>query len=342
MSDYSVFEAGDVRLQSGLTYRAAKLAYKTYGSLAPDKSNAIVYPTSFSAQHYDLEWLIKPGGILDPTKYFVIIPNMFGNGLSSSPSNTPAPFDRGRYPHFTFHDNVAVQKRLLSEVFGVERIALVYGWSMGGMQAYHWASMYPEAVERIAVVCGAARCAQHNFVFLEGVKAALTADPHWNGAWFEAQPVRGIRAMGRIYAGWALSQTWYRRELWKSIGHASLEDFLVSVWEGNFMRRDAANMLAHIWTWQHGDISANETYRGDLTRALADIRARVLLMPGETDLYFTVADSEAELAHLAHGTLRPIPSVWGHRAGNPNLQPEDEAFIRDEVGALLASNASKR
>ncbi len=335
MSDYSVFEAGDVRLQSGATYRGAKLAYKTYGALAPDKSNVIVYPTSFCAQHYDIEWLVKSGGILDPEKYFIVLPNMFGNGLSSSPSNTPAPFDRGRYPHFTLHDNVAVQRRLLTEVFGIERVALVYGWSMGAMQAYHWAAMYPDAVERIAVVCGAARCAPHNFVFLEGVKAALTADPHWNGAWFEAHPVRGIRAMGRIYAGWALSQAFYLREVWKSIGHSSLEDFLVSAWEGNFMRRDASNMLAHIWTWQHGDIAAGESHRGDFAAALRAIRAQVLLMPGETDLYFTVADNEAELAHLERGTLRPIPSLWGHRAGNPNLQPEDEAFIKREVRALL-------
>ena len=58
MSDYSVFEAGDVVLQSGLTYRSARLAYKTFGTLNAAKSNVIVYPTSFGAQHPDLEWQI--------------------------------------------------------------------------------------------------------------------------------------------------------------------------------------------------------------------------------------------------------------------------------------------
>jgi len=96
MLDYQIFEAGDVVLQSGLTYRRARLAYKTYGALGTEKSNVIVYPTSYGAQHYDLEWAIGEGRALDPSKYFIIIPNMFGNGLSSSPSNTPVPFDRAR------------------------------------------------------------------------------------------------------------------------------------------------------------------------------------------------------------------------------------------------------
>ena len=99
----------------------------------------ILHPTSYGAQHYDLEWAIGEGKALDPSKYFIIIPNMFGNGLSSSPSNTPAPFDRSRYPHFTMTDNVRVQQRLLQEVFGIDRLKLVYGFSMGAQQAFHWA-----------------------------------------------------------------------------------------------------------------------------------------------------------------------------------------------------------
>ena len=81
MSDYRIFEAGDVVLQSGLTYRGARLAYKTHGTLNTARSNVIVYPTSYGARHPDLEWLIAPGKPLDPTKYFIIIVNKFGNGL---------------------------------------------------------------------------------------------------------------------------------------------------------------------------------------------------------------------------------------------------------------------
>ncbi len=336
MSDYQIFEAGDVVLQSGLTYRGARLAYKTYGSLNADKSNVIVHPTSYGAQHYDLEWAIRPGKPLDPTKYFIVIVNKFGNGLSSSPSNTPPPYDRGRWPNFTMADNVRVQQRLLAEVLGVERVKLVYGFSMGAQQAFHWAALFPERVEKIAAICGSAKTSPHNFVFLEGVKAALTADPLWQDGWFATQPVRGFQAMGRVYAGWGLSQAFYREEVWRTIGFSSLEDFLVGSWEMNFRRRDANDLLAMLWAWQHADISANELYGGEIDKALAAITADAMVMPCETDLYFTVEDSRREVARMARAELRPIPSIWGHRAGNPALNPEDARFIDDAVIELLA------
>jgi homoserine O-acetyltransferase len=336
MGDYQIFEAGDVVLQSGLTCRGARLAYKTYGTLSPARDNVIVHPTSYGAQHYDLEWAIGAGRALDPAKYFIVIPNMFGNGLSSSPSNTPPPFDRGRYPHFTMTDNVRVQQRLLAEVFGIERVRLVYGFSMGAQQAFHWAALFPDRVERILPICGSARTSPHNWVFLEGVKAALIADPAWQDGWFAIQPLRGFQAFCRVYAGWGLSQAFYREEVWRTIGYSSLEDFLVASWEANFRRRDANDLLAMLWTWQHADISANELYDGDLPRALAAITADAIVMPCETDLYFTVEDNRREVAQMPRAELRPIPSIWGHRAGNPALNPADAEFIAAAARELLA------
>ncbi len=125
MADHEVFELGDLELQGGMTLKRARIAYKTYGSLNPDKSNVILYPTSYGAQHGDSEWLIGADLVLDPTRYFIVIPNMFGNGLSSSPSNTPMPYDKGRFPSVTLTDNVRAQRRLLGEALGIERIAAI-------------------------------------------------------------------------------------------------------------------------------------------------------------------------------------------------------------------------
>jgi homoserine O-acetyltransferase len=337
MPDYSIFDAGDVVLQSGRTFPSMRIAYKTYGTLAPDRGNVIVSPTSFAAQHYDTEWLIRPDGILDSSRDFVIVPNLFGNGLSSSPSNTPWPLTGNRYPDVTYHDAVRVQQRLLAEVFGIQRVKMVYGWSMGGMQAFHWAVAFPELVERIAVVCGSSRCAPHNAVFIEGVRAALQADPTFIDGAFTGRPVRGFRAMGRIYAGWALSQTFYREQAWRSLGFSSQEDFLVRSWEHTFSRRDPSDLLAQLWTWQHGDISAHADFNGNLAAALRSIRAKVLLMPGDHDLYFQVEDNRLDLAHLRDAELRPIPSIWGHRAGNPMANPVDAAFIAAAVREFLVA-----
>jgi homoserine O-acetyltransferase len=224
----------------------------------------------------------------------------------------------------------------MREVFGVERVALVYGWSMGAQQAYHWAALAGGDVRRIVVNCGSARTSPHNIVFLEGVKAALTADPNWTGDHFAARPERGLRAMGRIYAGWALSQTFYRQELWRQGGYGSLEDFLVGSWEGNFLRRNADDLLCQLWTWQNADIARHERFGGDLRAALGAIEAEVLLMPSATDLYFQTEDNRLELPHLRRASLREIPSVWGHRAGNPRDNAVDAAFIDAAVKELLA------
>jgi homoserine O-acetyltransferase len=320
MTKEGIWSADHVRLQRGGTLKQARIVWKTYGTLSPKRDNVILYPTSYGAHHTDIEWLVDVRRCLDPSRYFIVIPNMLTNGLSSSPSNTPD------FPEVTTYDNVMLQRQMLVELFGIDRLKLVYGWSMGAQQAYHWGALFGEAVERIVVNCGSAKTAPHNFVFLEGIRTTLQA---------AATPQQGLRAMGRIYAGWALSQTFYRREMWRGLGFASLEDFLVRSWEANFLRRDMRDLLAQLWTWQHGDISANDLYRGDLQMALAGIKAKVLLMPSATDLYFQTDDNREELPYLKYGKLVEIPSVWGHRAGNPRDNPEDAAFIDAQVEALL-------
>jgi homoserine O-acetyltransferase len=325
------FALGDLALQSGAVLRDARLAWKSYGTLSPARDNVIVYPTSYSATHSDQEWLIRPDGILDPTRWFIVTPDMFGNGLSTSPSNS------SDYPGLvTTTDTVRAQRRLLRELFGVEKLACVYGFSMGAQQAYHWAALYPEAVDRAIVVCGSARTAVHNQVFLRGLLAVLEAAPeHLGGGRFSAEPHAALRAFARIYAGWAKSQDWYREGLHLASA-SSLDDYLDREWAPGFTTCHAADLYAQARSWDASDISANELYEHDLTRALAAIEARMLLMPGMTDLYFRVADNEAERRLLRHAELRVIPSIWGHGAGSPSRNPEDAAFLRDAVRDWLA------
>lgn len=327
-------DLGPFVLQGGLTLPEAHLAYATYGTLSPARDNAILYPTSYGAQHTDIDWLIGPGRVLDPSRWFVVIPNQLGNGLSTSPSTLPEPFSAGPAPRFTHLDNLHAQERLLDHL-GIERLALAYGWSMGGQQALHWGALRPERVGAICAVCTSARTAPHNRVFLEGMKAVLQSAPEWDGTRFTGRPVRALRAFARLYAGWAMSQRFYRAELWRPAGFASLEDWLVRAWEGNFLRRHPGDLLSMLETWLASDISDNPTFGGDLTAALGAIRARTLVMPSTTDLYFRVADNVPEVAAMPNAELRPIDSPWGHRAGNPNLNPADETVLREAVRDLI-------
>ncbi|MDW3221473.1 MAG: alpha/beta fold hydrolase [Paracoccaceae bacterium] len=332
----ATYEFKNLKLQKGITLPTAQVTYKTYGTLAPDKSNVILYPTSYGAQHTDTEWLIGPGRVLDPDAWFIVIPNMFGNGLSTSPSNMSQPFGPERYPVFTHWDNVHAQRQMLRDVFGIEHLAMIYGWSMGAQQALHWGALFPDQVARIVAICGSARTSIHNKVFLQGVRATLTGDPHWQGDHFSQHPTRGLRAMGRVYAGWAMSQAFYREKVFEAVGFTSLEDFLVRSWEANFLRRDAHDLLASLETWMASDISDNEIHQGDLAAALGAITARSIIMPSKTDLYFTPEDSKIEAAMMPNAELRAIESIWGHRAGNPTLNPVDEAVLRCAVQDLLS------
>ena len=321
---------GDLALQSGATLYDAQLAWKSYGMLSPARDNVIVYPTSYTATHDDQEWLIGPGRILDPQHWFIITPDMFGNGLSSSPSN------HDDYPALvSTADNVRAQHRLLGEQFGVTRVACAYGFSMGAQQAYHWAALFPDAVERAIIVCGSARTSAHNRVFLAGLLATLEAAPeHLGGGRFSREPDAALRAFARIYAGWAMSQDWYRDGLHLATA-STLEDFLDREWAPGFTSCRAADLYAQARTWAASDISANTLYNGDLDAALLAITARVLLLPGATDLYFRVGDNAAELAVLRRAELHPIPSIWGHRAGSPASNAADEAFLRENVTGWL-------
>ncbi len=225
--DYEIYEIPDFTLECGVTLRPARIAYKTYGTLNADKSNAIVYPTWYSGRYWENEWLIGEDMALDPAQWFIIVPNMLGNGLSSSPSNTPPPHDRVRFPRVNVRDNVQSQYHLVTEHFGIERLALVLGWSMGAGQTYQWAVSHQQMVSRALPFCGSSRTSPHNIVFLEGVKGALTADGAFRGGWYDQQPVTGLRAAARVYAGWGFSQAFYWDEVWREMGYTSLEDFLV-------------------------------------------------------------------------------------------------------------------
>ena len=328
------FALGDFTAEKGGVIRNAQIGWERHGELNAARDNLVLYPSSYGAQHADMAWLIRPDGILDPAKWCVVAVDMFSNDISSSAADTPD------YPPLvTIADNVRAQHRLVTEQFGVERLAAVYGFSMGGLQAYHWAALYPQMVERAIVVCGSARTATHNKVFLSGLLRTLEAAPeHLGQGRFSAEPKAALRAFGHIYAGWGLSQDFYRADLHRiALGAPDLETFLRTDWAERFMQRRAANLYAQALAWYHSDIADNDLYGGDLPRALGAIRARVLLLPSATDLYFRVADNEAESRHLASAELCPIPTVWGHRAGNPNASAEDEAFLSTAVRRWLQS-----
>ena len=333
MQSHRIFELGDVRLQSGAVLKNAELVYATYGTLGPKGDNAIVLPTFYTGTHLRNEALFGPGRAIDPARNFVVSINLFGNGYSSSPSNSTAPQDGPRFPRVTLFDNVACQHRLLTEL-GVRRIALILGWSMAAMQAYQWAAQYPDMVEAILPYCGAARCSPLNFAFLDGPKAALQTDAAWNEGDYTARPEKGLRSFARVYAAWAYSHRFFGEALYRELGFSTLED-LMHDWEEDHLNWDANDLLAKIWTWQHADISQNQIYGGDFKRALRSISARAILMPCSEDQYFVPEDNEAEVLAMQRADLRIFNSPWGHCVGSPGKVPVFQRALDEAAAELL-------
>jgi homoserine O-acetyltransferase len=223
----------------------------------------------------------------------------------------------------------------VTEHFDIRRIQLAIGGSMGAFQAYQWGLAHPGLVVRIAPCCGAARVSRHCYVFLAGAKAALEADPTLAGGDYRVPPAAGLRAVGRVWAGWALSQQWYREGLYRQMGFDDVDRFLVDFWEAFWIRIDANDLLSQLHTWQTADIALTPGYGGDLERALGDIRAKAVLSPGQQDLYFPPEDMAWEAAHMPNAELRTIPGSWGHFS-EVGIDPACSTFLGDSIRALLA------
>ena len=319
-----VLALGDVSLACGKTIPQARIVYRQIGELNAARSNLILVPTSYGARPADLAWLAGP--VLDPQRWCIVIAGQFGNGLSSSPSHGAMGLaEQGWIVQHS--DNVAAQRRLLKDVFGVDHLPLIYGWSMGAQQAYQWAVIHPDAVERICCVCGTARTSVHNKLFCLGLRQALIADPHWNGSGFDGVPEQGLRTFAFIYASWAASQPHYR-EL-----SEDLQQHVEQQWLPHYRRHDPRDLLAMLDTWMAHDVAPG----ADLAAVLARITARAAVVAGSHDLYFTVDDMAAEAEAIPQAEMHVIHSTLGHRAGNPHSSPPEQQQLRQIVDQLLAS-----
>ena len=332
-----VFKLGDYKLESGVVLSDALLAYETHGTLNTDRSNVILYPTWYTGRHMDNRAAIGEGRAMDPSNYFIIVPDMFGNGLSSSPTNTKPPHDRARFPLTTPYDNVRAQKRLCEEFFGIKKIQSVVGFSMAAQQSFHWAAAYPEMVESIVPVCGTAKTTPHDWLHLEGMKRALQADQNWAGGDYTEPPEMGLRAFHTVSSGWILSQTYFRNGKYRNFlgtKAATIADFVDNVAK-LFSYSDANNLLAMLVTWQSADVSNHPKFGGDLAKALGSIKCPALVMPCDNDLYFPPEDNVIEVSLMPNAELRVIKSDSGHLAGLPGFDAEADAFVDQGINDVL-------
>src|SRR5215470_9451541 len=336
------FVIDNFRTESGVTLPKARIVYGTYGTLNAGRDNAVLLPSHYMANHHGYEWLIGGDRALDASKLFLVATELFGNGQSSSPSNTPEPFHGPRFPVMTIRDNVEAVHRLLADELRVAHVRAIVGFSMGAEQAFQWAVSYPSFADRIVATAGTARAWPHGVVRLEGQIAALTADPEFKGGDYTAPPRKGIEAYGMVWLGWLYSQEWWRREMWKiNAPDRTLEQEIENRRRTFFANNDANDLILQARTWQRHDVGTTPGFSGDVERALRSIKVPVLYMPSETDLYFPLADAKYEAQFIRGVSLTPIPSLWGHPAG-AGASPADRDFLNQRIGAFLQLTSSRQ
>ena len=335
MTDHAYFDVPNVMLHKGGFLPLARLAYKTLGKLNAKRDNAVLVPSWYTGTHGDSEtFMVGEGRALDPRKYFIILTDLLANGISTSPSNAPAPFERGRFPNISLFDNVRLQQMLVREKLGIERLRLVTGWSMGACQAFQWAAQFPDMVRAACPIAGSARTADYNKVFLMSLRRALELDPVFNEGFYDRPPVAGLKAFATIYAGWGTSEPFFRLRRFTAFGQNSVAEHVAGFWEPFFLRCDANNLLSQLWTWEHGDISDNAVYGGDLKKALSAITARTIVLPVDNDRYFPPVDSRNEAKFIPNGECRVVKSDWGHMAP---MNAGDIPAIDAVLGELLTA-----
>jgi homoserine O-acetyltransferase len=335
-AEHHEFVIEGFRTESGVTLPKARVVYGTYGRLNAARDNAILLPSHYMADHHGYEWLIGPGKALDTSQVFLVATELFGNGHSSSPSNTPEPYHGPRIPTVTIRDNVEAVHRLLTQQLGVTHLRAVIGFSMGAQQAFQWAVSHPEFMGRIVATSGTAKTYPHGVVRLEGQIAALTADGAFMGGDYTTPPKKGLEAFAVVWTGWLFSQEWWRQELWKrTAAPGTTFEQVLQNFRTNFIPgADANDLILQMRTWEKHDVGTTPGFDGDVERALRSIRVPVLYMPAETDLYFPITDATYEQTFIPNVVFAPIRSLWGHPAGAaPN--EEDGRFLNERIGAFL-------
>ena len=199
------FTVKEFHFNSGETLPELRLHYATLGEAKRDKdgrvTNAVMILHGTGGDGHQFyrpqfaDVLFKKGGLLDPAKYFIILPDNIGHGKSSKPSDGL----KTKFPHYDYDDMVAAQYELLTKGLGVDRLRLLMGTSMGCMHAFVWGEAHPDFIEAMMpLACLPVEIAGRNRMWRKMSIDAITADPAWKGGDYATQPTGALRTVASL------------------------------------------------------------------------------------------------------------------------------------------------
>ncbi|GAA4846942.1 homoserine O-acetyltransferase [Pseudonocardia benzenivorans] len=343
---------GALRLEAGGELPGVRLAYETWGTLNPTRSNAVLVLHALTGDshvagpaepgHPTAGWweaLVGPGRALDPAEWFVVAPNVIGGCQGTTgPSSTASdgvPWG-SRFPLVTARDTVAAEV-VLADALGIDAWACVIGGSMGGMRALEWAACEPDRVRRLFVLAAPAATSADQIGWAAPQLAAIRADPGWNGGDYHDLPPgkgphAGLGVARRIAhlsyrSGFELASRFGREaqpgeDPWRG-GRYSVESYLDHHADKLVARFDAASYVRLTELMNAHDVGRD---RGGVAAALRRVRATTYVAGVNSDRLYPL-EQQIELAEGIPGArLQVIDTPYGH----------DGFLIEDEiVGSLL-------
>jgi homoserine O-acetyltransferase/O-succinyltransferase len=342
--EYELVSIGRLDLEEGGSIPDCHLAVATFGELSQAKDNAILVTTWYSGTHQIWrDEYIGDGHALDPSRWFIVVIDQIGSGLSTSPHNASganADLAMSAFPHVRIGDDVVAQDRLLREHFGIETLQLVVGGSMGAQQTYEWAVRFPDRVRRAAPIAGTAQNTDHDFLFTRVLVEAITSDPGFAGGEYPShtQVQAGLERHARIWGVMGFSTEFWKQQVYTALGFPDMDAFLEGFLQPYFTTMDPNDLLCMAWKWQRGDVARHTG--GDLAAALARITAKTFVLPISEDMFFPVRDCAAEQAHVKGSELRVIDDVLGHLglfSVNPDYMPQIDGHLSE----LLSTEAER-
>ncbi|MEU2877031.1 homoserine O-acetyltransferase [Streptomyces sp. NPDC007070] len=331
--------AAPLPLEAGGQLPGVRLAFETWGRLAPDRSNAVLVLHALTGDshvagaagpgHPSPGWwdgLVGAGRALDTDRWFVVAPNVLGGCQGSTGPSSPAPGGRpwgSRFPFLTQRDQVAVEADL-ADALGIDRWALVVGGSMGGMRALEWAVSYPERTGALLLLATTAAASAEQIAWATVQLHAVRGDPHWRGGdYHDAGPGRGPHA--GLGLARRLAHVTYRSEPelrsrfgrapqgaedpWQG-GRYQVESYLDHHAAKLVRRFDAGSYVTLTEAMNSHDIGRG---RGGVRAALSRVTAPALVAGVDSDrLYPPYQQAELAAGIPTADRLRVIESPYGH------------------------------
>jgi homoserine O-acetyltransferase/O-succinyltransferase len=314
-------ELGACKLENGQQITGCKLGYRTFGKLNVERSNAVLFPSYFSGTSSSLAGFVGAGELIDPTKYFVIAVDAFGDGVSSSPSNSasqPGPL----FPAFTIRDMVSAEYRLATETLGLKHLHAVTGASMGGMQTFEWMVDYPSFMDEAIPIVGSPRLTGYDLLLWHAEEDAMRSDPAWqNGHYSQRPPLGAVEALHDMHLTTPAN---YSRA---HPPEKFAADYAAYYTKG-ILPFDANDWLSQLEAMIHHDVAQG----GSMSDVESRVKARVLVVVAAQDHMVNPLPAE-EFAKAIGAKVFVLDSDYGHISfGNEadKLGPVVRAFLEGQ------------